>query len=404
MQRLGCPGSISDRALTHLALGHLDFGASAWVRATRRYRLALRVGNGVLTGSQVAEANANLGAALLHQNKSEDARRHLIEATPGLTPGALAAVNSMILSIERPDVPSVAARLEELSAAITAAWPRGRVEELIPLLEEQLSVARSTGRRDVEAIALANTGKVRRDILRDPEAALKCLNEALAIARSLGAGAPQSALLRSIGHTQRMLGNRAEALASFTESLMAAQAEDNARDALLAALDAGLEEKRSQRFSSALGFFDQALKIAETLRDDESRVIALGNLGNVAEQTGNLAAAEKMYTEGLGLASKIGFSQGIFNQSNNLGSIFHRTGKYAEAIQAIQRAIDTATRMKSNEFVAAGLRNLALVLDEDQRAAEALLALDRAALIIADDANSQLQAKSTNCALACRTD
>ena len=392
LRRLACPASVGDRALAHLSLGHLDLVAGAWMRATRRSRLALRAGDGVLSASQVAEANANLGAALLHQNKPGEARRHLIEARSGLgdSPGGLAAVNAMILAIEKPDVPSVAARLHELYVAVEAAWPRGDADELLPLLEEQLSTARATGQRDVEAFAQANIGKLRRDILRDPEAAMECLNEALAIARSLGAAAPQSALLRSIGHTQRMLGRRAEALASFKELLRAAEAGKNAHDALVAALDAGIEEKNSERFSSALGFFEQALKIAETLGDDESRVIALGNIGNVAEQWGNLAAAETMYTDGLELASKIGFAQGISNHSNNLGSIFHRQGKYAEAIQAIQRAIDTATGMKSNEFVAAGLRNLALVLDEDNQSAAALQALDRAAGLIADHTGAQI--------------
>jgi ATP/maltotriose-dependent transcriptional regulator MalT len=179
-------------------------------------------------------------------------------------------------------------------------------------VEESLAIRRALGDRVGIAEALTGVGMLRRDMDHVPEA--RALHEeSLAIVREVDRREPSNAetrrvlaqVLTNLGVALNALGDREGAHASYVEALAIRHELGDRRNGALVLNNLGSVALNAGDLTAARAFADESVAIYREFGDPRSLTYALFILGRIAFQQGDLRAAADILRERLELSERV---------------------------------------------------------------------------------------------------
>ncbi|HEY7199236.1 MAG TPA: tetratricopeptide repeat protein [Candidatus Dormibacteraeota bacterium] len=235
-----------------------------------------------------------------------------------------------------------------------------------------LAVARRTGDRAGEALALNDLGMALDRLGRYPEA-LARLRESLAISRDLGDVRGQAVSLFYLSLCHLWLGDLDEAIAGQRESLaLYRRLGDRVGQAVGLSTLASVHG-RLEQYEEATACLRESLDISRELGDRLGEATALTNLGTVARHLGRYEEAVACLRESLGIFRAFGH-RGQANSLHDLGVAYGLLGRHEEAIGALREALERFRDLGHRRGQAMALRDLGDALRTAGRAEEAAAA------------------------------
>jgi predicted ATPase/DNA-binding SARP family transcriptional activator/Tfp pilus assembly protein PilF len=244
-------------------------------------------------------------------------------------------------------------------AAAARAWSmfgnaKGRVNEIIPLIEQAL--ARSSDDARVRApllLALSNL----RYRSGDLDTAIALAREAVAAARRAGDGFELRASLNSLALPLIQQGGLEEAQSSVDEALELARV-DGADDELarLSNSSAMIAKSRGD-FDKAAALYQAAISVHRRRGNQRGLALCLNNLGNVFRAQGDLPAAQRHFEESLRICELHGVHASRSFALGNLGFVAYQAGRmeaarlYAERVLA-EPAAEPVMRLAAQSLLA----------------------------------------------------
>lgn len=177
-----------------------------------------------------------------------------------------------------------------------------------------------------KSAALGNIGLIYSD-WGQPAEALRYLNEALEICRSVGYESGIAGNLGNIGIVHCKFGKPEEALRYLSEALQI-----------------------DKRIGYKLGIANQ-----------------LGNIGNAHYHLGKPDEALKYQKEALEIHRRIGYEQGIASNLNNIGLIYSGLGKPDEALKCLKEALEIFRRIGAQRQIKVVSRNISDLEEEKKK-------------------------------------
>jgi len=238
--------------------------------------------------------------------------------------------------------------------------------------QHALAVARRTGDRAGQTIALNDLGMAHDRLGRYPEA-IAALQESLAISRELGDLRGQAAGLFNLSLSHLWLGRHEEAIAGQRESLdLYRRLGDRAGQAVGLSTLASVHGRLAQ-YPEATACLREGLAISRELGDRLGEATALTNLGAVSRHLGRYEEAVACLRESLAIFREFGH-RGQANSLHDLGVVYGLLGRHDEAIDCLREALVRFRDLGHRRGVVMVLRDLGDALlaagrDEPARAA-----------------------------------
>ncbi|MCC6313933.1 MAG: tetratricopeptide repeat protein [Thermomicrobiales bacterium] len=221
------------------------------------------------------------------------------------------------------------------------------------------------------ATALGRLGATACD-LSDGDAALRFLNESLAMANRLGAVAIAARALRGLGILASDRSDFAEATALFGQALERFRALDDRPGIARSLNDLGLVADRQGDHAAAIAFQEEALPIARALGDDWQVCIILGNLGGAYVDRGEPARGAMLTEEALDLARRLGDEFGVAVNLHNLANVTAEMGDVAAAVPLYREALTRSLDLGEQHLATRTLERLAALLRQSGSARAAV--------------------------------
>ena len=237
---------------------------------------------------------------------------------------------------------------------------RGYVDELLGML---VMAPKDWQDRD-DSLAMVFLRATAMDLLGNWEDAAADYEMCLAIARKLGDGDMESAILRRLGAIRYRRGDLAGAR-EYMETAMGMTESPK----LVAELQGGLGVilwKLGDTVSAKKAHLGD-LTISEGENDPAGMARALNNLGILDWQLGNHADAMERYARALKHAEKISDKKLVAILYSNMGDVQRTMGNPGEARRYYERCLELAEDLKFNWQVAEAYRGLAVVVPEKRR-------------------------------------
>jgi serine/threonine protein kinase/tetratricopeptide (TPR) repeat protein len=178
--------------------------------------------------------------------------------------------------------------------------------------------------------------------LNNREEALKNLNEALTIRRSLKLDAAAAGSLNEIANIEDEMGDSANALAHYKESLELRRNAGDTKGIALSLLNLGAYYNNHSRYPEALKTLNEALTKYRDLNDQSYQAICLMDIGTAQFQLGDYQAALTNYKSSLEIREKLKETDSIPESLHNLGETYVKLGQYDVAIAQYLKAIEIA--------------------------------------------------------------
>jgi excisionase family DNA binding protein len=192
---------------------------------------------------------------------------------------------------------SASDRLSLLAGAGTLAWRLSDFAQATRYHEQTLTLARDLGDRAAEAFALNNLGAQAKE-LADYGRATAYYNASLAISRAIGAPETTLMALHNLAQVQRLQRDSAAALRSMEEVL--ALVRDHAMSWLLPSALAGLGLAATDQgdHARASAAFHEALSLAVARRNKGNTIDLIECLARLVGMTGHAAEAARLFGAG----------------------------------------------------------------------------------------------------------
>jgi tetratricopeptide (TPR) repeat protein/transcriptional regulator with XRE-family HTH domain len=190
-----------------------------------------------------------------------------------------------------------------------------------------------------QANALHDLGIVRRMTGEYP-AAVRDLEQALAIYRDLGDRLGQANALLDLGIVRRTTGEYPAAAWALELALGIYRDLGDGPSQANALSDLGALRRRTGEYPAAAQDLEQALGIYRDLGDRPGQANALSGLGALRQMTGEYPAAGQDLEQALGIYRDLGDRPGQANALLNRGTVRRRTGEYPAAAQDLEQALD----------------------------------------------------------------
>jgi tetratricopeptide (TPR) repeat protein len=173
---------------------------------------------------------------------------------------------------------------------------------------------------------------------QDYPLAIRCLEEAADIARSLGDFGAEGRHLGNLALIYYRLGEPEKALEYFELALARARVEHDrvTEDGLLGNMGNILRELG--RFDDALNYLNQALLIAQEIGDVRGRGLWLGNLGLLYDDLKQPTKAAELHGQAAQIARQLQDHRGLVTRLGNLGASRLAMNDYNAALKAFQEA------------------------------------------------------------------
>ncbi len=165
-------------------------------------------------------------------------------------------------------------------------------------------------------------------------------------------------LLRKRGSVHQLMGNSDAGLESFELALanLPAQAD---RERAFVLIELGDARWRQGRFDEAIESLSRAIAHAERAGANDARADALRHLGTIHVLRGDAPSGLSFYQQSLALYEMLDDLLGQANVHNNIGVVHRREGHYPEALDANAKALKLRERIGDPWGIAMTRNNLA---------------------------------------------
>lgn len=268
----------------------------------------------------------------------------------------------------------------DASAALSAydiltqsLWSSGQVEAAVQAAQKARALAERLGRADIsrlaaarlEIIALYKKAKSLRDEAMDNAASAAVFEQAVALARGIGAPEFEAKCLRQ----QSVAYYQMEDYASFRDlnrkALAITLKTKNRRDEGVCRNNLAVYYLKIDDYTEALAQVETALEIARAEGNDANAADGLNNLALIYAELGDFDKAAKAQTDALELERRLGDPVKIGVRVNNLGIIHRRKGlvtddrrEFELAARAFEEALARLEDSPEAESKARVLNNL----------------------------------------------
>jgi predicted ATPase/DNA-binding SARP family transcriptional activator len=217
---------------------------------------------------------------------------------------------------------------------------RGHYQEIRQWMDVAVT-AGATAPAGLRACALLGSGRLAY-LQCDYEPAVRRLDAALLLYRSLGDPSGVASCLRALAAVSREQGRYARSAQLYAEALELAKACGDERGEAGARSSLGFVRWLQGDFALARTDCTAALAMSRALGDVEGTASSLINLGVTARYQGDSATAESLLRESLAVSESIGYREGIAWCQEQLGLI--------ALAQATQQAFRQAARLLRSSF------------------------------------------------------
>jgi class 3 adenylate cyclase/tetratricopeptide (TPR) repeat protein len=248
---------------------------------------------------------------------------------------------------------------------------RGEYDDVPPLAEEAVALAREAERPDLEAEALMQGGRAHAYRHRHADAR-ELLHRSLAKARAIGAHRGAGEALRLLGVVATNLGEMDEGL-----RLLEAAAEEHRRihdregEAMVTGQRGALLLEIG-RVEEARGPSEMALAVFSEMGHRYREGVMLTNLARIAMEQGRLEAALDLGYRALELTEAIDDAEGIVASLHSLGDAHRLSGDFGAARESLDRALAEGRAHDFGYFVVHTLASLAALALAEGRPGEAV--------------------------------
>ena len=246
------------------------------------------------------------------------------------------------------------------------AYLRGHYHEIRQWMDLAVTVG-PTAPPELRASALFGSGRLAH-LQCDYEPAVRRLDAALLLYRSLGDAAGIAACLQALGSVAREQGRYARAAQLHSESLDMAKAAGDEWSAASARSYLGFVSWLQGNFELAIAECADALAMFRSLGDVEGTAWCLISLGVVARYQGDLARSAALLYESLELSRSIGFREGIAWSREQLGLLELARGAVGVAEEQFRSSIATHRELRDRWRMSSLLEDLAAAARSADRA------------------------------------
>jgi len=255
-----------------------------------------------------------------------------------------------------------------LATALAPFWrARGHAIEGGRTLRAQLEHAEARQPILLRGYALAAASDLLECVLGDYAAAMRCAEEALAIARRQHDDRLAGDALRLIAWIELRQGDCASSLAHGDEAVEIARSLDDGY--LLALLLAGRGAALSNLGQDARPDLEESLDLARQSGNRSLTTLALCNLAYLEVLAGELGSARALLEEAMAISTEIQEVQHVPGISTNLGFIHHLHHDRTGAERLFTEALISAREVGEHESIAVALLGLALTSTDAETAA-----------------------------------
>ena len=237
------------------------------------------------------------------------------------------------------------------------AYLRGHYNEVRQWMDLAVT-AGPTAPPQLRARALFGSGRLAH-LQCDYEPAVRRLDAALLLYRSLDDAAGIAACLQALGSVAREQGRYARSAQLHSESLDMAKAAGDEWAEASARSYLGFVSWLQGNFELATAECAAALAMFRSLGDVEGTAWCLISLGVVARYTGELARSSALLRESLQLSQSIGFREGIAWSQEQLGLLALARGAVADADASLRSSFGTHRELRDRWRMASVLEDLA---------------------------------------------
>jgi CHAT domain-containing protein/uncharacterized protein HemY len=285
---------------------------------------------------------------------------------------SLAQEKSSITIHRNQTAPTPKAEADQLRERSRQQYQAKQYPEALKSLEQALQIYRSLKDRSNEAKTLTNLGQIYRS-LRDSPKAIAYYQQALDITIQIGDRQSQSNVLNSLGNVYNFLGQKQKAIEFYQQSLAIADQTSESvcanlpkdkscvviRDIQRSSLNGlGNVHNSLGQYQKAIDFYQQSLAIAKQMGKRQWESLALGNLGNTYDSIGQHQKAIELFHQSLAIARQISDRDGEGTILLSLGNAYNSLGKYQEAINFYQQSLVIAKQLRDQKSVGSALGNL----------------------------------------------
>jgi tetratricopeptide (TPR) repeat protein len=256
-----------------------------------------------------------------------------------------------------------AAMAEEGLANLTAAL--GNYERVV-------SIARETGDRSYEAVALNNIGLMH-DRRGDWQRALNYLEQALPIARELGI--TEATTLNNIGLVYDHQGDQEAALDYFWQALSIHRERGNRPGEATTLVNIGMAHYNRGNGDVAIASYALALPIFIEVGDRASEAGTLNNIGMLCNAKGDGEFALACYEKALSIFREIGDRAGEGGTLSNIGMVYHLQGDGEAALPYYEEALPIRREVEDRAGEVTTRYNIAMVHRDAGRLLQAVTEL-----------------------------
>ena len=247
----------------------------------------------------------------------------------------------------------------------------GQADRSLNYAELALLIARQTGNRSQEAIALSYLGLIHDD-LGNIRKAIKFHELSLAMAREIDDRLGESNALGNLGNAYNSLGESLKAIEFYEQQLNIVRnignraGEGNA----LGNLGSAYNSLRDAR--KAVEFYEQALVVTREIGDTQAESSILGNLGIALFTLGDTGKAIELYRQRLKIAQQMGEKRGEATALGNLGNAYSSLGVPTKAIEFYEQQLSISREINDKRGEAIALWHLAMALNKLDKRIEAI--------------------------------
>ena len=262
------------------------------------------------------DVNYALGELYLNQGDYEKARQHYT-------------------NVLKSDPKNLNALLYRGWVEVQAGNPQAGLDPLNRALNLAIEVDNQEEKGQIlQAIGVAYEG------LNKPDEALRNLEQARDINKTIGNKGGVANSLVEIAGVEASLGKSNEALAEYTEAISIDKEIGAKKSIADAMVNMGVLLQDKGQFDKALGLYKESLQMQRDLGDESNQAVCLNNIGGVYLAQGKSDDALTYYQQALQLREKLGAPADIAETLHNLGEGYTKTAQYDNAMTNYMRALE----------------------------------------------------------------
>jgi CHAT domain-containing protein/tetratricopeptide (TPR) repeat protein len=203
------------------------------------------------------------------------------------------------------------------------------------------------------------------------DAAVKAVEEAIAIAKDAGIPRDEASGRLSVGLIYGRGGNPERAVEELRAGLELSRTARWQVGEARALNNLGIAAKDLGDFEASANYYSQTLSLARSMDDKSLEANVLNNLGNLYRLLGDYTRARESHEQALTLARRIGNQEHEARALNTLGWTYYRLGDFRRALEHYSQALAIRRRMRDAVSLASTLDGLGMAshaLGEDENA------------------------------------